>query len=165
MQIGDISGEQCIHLGAQDQHLGGRDAPGMQLASPKQAVIRRFRHSKAIRRFLLRHKLAVRAIRGLPLDRGPTVLARVNGHNAATSLLTSIHTMPVLTACQEVTIGMGHESPFYLIRAHIACAWRPNIGTRPASQSLQQFRERCFEGRGDLAEGSQSWLACTALQV
>jgi hypothetical protein len=36
---------------------------------------------------------------------------------------------------------------------------------RAALQSLQQFRERCLQSRGDLAEGSQSRLACTALQV
>ena len=34
-----------------------------------------------------------------------------------------------------------------------------------ALQSLQQFRKRCFEGRGDLAECSQSRLACATLQI
>ena len=36
---------------------------------------------------------------------------------------------------------------------------------RKALQSLQQFRERCFEGRGNLAEGAQPRLSRTALQV
>ena len=36
---------------------------------------------------------------------------------------------------------------------------------RVALQSLQQFRERCFQSRGDFAECTQPRLACSALQV
>ena len=36
---------------------------------------------------------------------------------------------------------------------------------RTALQSLQQFRERCLQSRGDFAEGAQPRLPCATLQV
>ena len=41
---------------------------------------------------------------------------------------------------------------------------RPTWG-RTALQSLQQFRERCLQSRGDFAEGAQPRLSCATLQV
>jgi len=50
------------------------------------------------------------------------------------------------------------------MQIHFLAIGSRSIG-RTALQSLQQFRERCFEGRGDLAQGAQPRLACTALKV
>ena len=37
--------------------------------------------------------------------------------------------------------------------------------SRKALQSLQQFRERCLQSRGDFAEGAQPRFSCATLQV